>query len=234
MQVEKAIRISGKNLSAVLMPDFCPRCFWIKNNLKVPWQIFPGIFSTIDSYTKKMVHFYFEMTGNMPPWIPEVKDAIGLAKCLHWSKFQRFDKKTGITVSGMEDDVFLYKNDSRTIVDYKTAKYTKNQDKLLPLYEGQLNTYGWIEEGLGNDVRSDLLLIYCEPIAIPESDNFTEDGFKMPFAAKTLIIKKDNNVVRQALDIAANIVFGEMPNNTTECKDCEKFDQIIYSMGEGI
>ncbi|RLC19398.1 MAG: hypothetical protein DRH93_15600 [Deltaproteobacteria bacterium] len=227
MNDEKGIRISGKNLSAVLMPDFCPRCFWIKNNLQVPWEIFPGIFSSIDSYTKKMVHAAFEATNRPPEWIPEVKDAIGLAKTLHWTKFNRFDQKTGITVSGMEDDVFVYRNNSRTIVDYKTAKFTKNQDKLLPLYDGQLNMYAWIEEGLGNDIRGDLLLIYCEPITVPNLINFSNRGFKLPFEAKTLVIKKDNAVVRQALDIAAGIVFGEMPDRSDDCKDCGKLEVIM-------
>ncbi|RLC23038.1 MAG: hypothetical protein DRH93_08395 [Deltaproteobacteria bacterium] len=227
MNDEKGIRISGKNLSSVLMPDFCPTCFWIKNNMKVPWQIFPGIFSSIDAYTKKMVHLIFDETGNPPTWMPEIADALTYGKTLHWSKFKRFDTKTWITVSGMEDDVFIYRDKSRTIVDYKTAKYTKNQDKLLPLYEGQLNMYSWIEEGLGNEVRDDLPLIYCEPITDPLSTNYNGSGFSMPFEPKTLIVKKDREIVRRALDIAGDIVFGKMPELNPNCKDCQQLSDII-------
>ena len=37
------------------IPDFCPRCFWIKLHMrfKLPFKISPGIFSSIDSYLKK-------------------------------------------------------------------------------------------------------------------------------------------------------------------------------------
>ena len=38
------------------MPSFCPRCFWLQMHYKLPYQIFPGIFSNIDSYTKNLVH----------------------------------------------------------------------------------------------------------------------------------------------------------------------------------
>jgi hypothetical protein len=33
------------------MKGFCPRCFWISRRARLPWQIFPGIFSSIDSYS---------------------------------------------------------------------------------------------------------------------------------------------------------------------------------------
>ena len=46
----KPIRISAKNLGAVAMPGFCPRCFWIQMHAEgLPYQIFPGIFSSIDA-----------------------------------------------------------------------------------------------------------------------------------------------------------------------------------------
>jgi len=225
----KGLRISAKNLSAVLLPDFCPRCFWIKNNLKAPYQIFPGIFSSIDSYTKKMVHAIFDQTGSAPVWMPEIKKATGYIKTLHWTKFQRFDKKTGIVVSGMEDDIFSYKDGSRTIVDYKTAKYTKNQDKLLPLYDGQLNLYAYVEEGFGNEVREDLPLIYCEPLTDPDPINFTQTGFKMPFGAKTLIVKKDPALVREILDKVASFIFGLIPDKKQDCPDCKKLEVIMAS-----
>ena len=59
---EKQIRISAKNLGQLVLDDFCPRCFWLKLKLgfKLPFQIFPGIFSTIDSYSKKITWQYFD------------------------------------------------------------------------------------------------------------------------------------------------------------------------------
>ena len=55
------VRISARTLGAVALPDFCRRCFWIRLrvNNKLPFQIFPGIFSSIDSYNKRIVHLGF-------------------------------------------------------------------------------------------------------------------------------------------------------------------------------
>jgi len=43
--------ISAKNLGELAMPDFCPRCFWLKTHAKqLPFQIFPGdLHSSIDA-----------------------------------------------------------------------------------------------------------------------------------------------------------------------------------------
>jgi len=48
------LKISAKNLGATALEDFCPRCYWIKLKMgnRLPFQSFPGIFSSIDSYTK--------------------------------------------------------------------------------------------------------------------------------------------------------------------------------------
>ena len=54
----KEITISAKHLGNINLPDFCPRCFWLKMHTgwKLPYQTFPGIFSSIDSYTKKVTN----------------------------------------------------------------------------------------------------------------------------------------------------------------------------------
>ena len=54
------LQISAKDLGALAMKGFCPRCFWIQRRTRLPWQIFPGIFSSIDSYSKKVVHGQFD------------------------------------------------------------------------------------------------------------------------------------------------------------------------------
>ena len=51
------LRISAKALGELACADFCPRCFWLKLHARqLPFQIFPGIFSPIDAYTKRVVH----------------------------------------------------------------------------------------------------------------------------------------------------------------------------------
>lgn len=234
MKIMNEIRISAKNLGAIAMPNFCPKCFWIKNNIKkIPWQIFPGIFSSIDAYTKKMVHYIFDTTGKPPVWLPEIEDAVKYLKVPWHTKFFRKDTETGITVSGIMDDLFECKDGSRIIPDYKTAKFTKNADKLFPIYEVQLNMYSWIEEGFGSFVRPELPLIYCEPVTEPDKHLVDKNGFLMPFAVKTLIVKKNPVIVRDVLDKAAEIVFNPMPASSEDCKDCDAFNNITLASEVG-
>lgn len=41
------LRISAKTLGELACADFCSRCFWLKAKAKkLPFQIFPGIFSS--------------------------------------------------------------------------------------------------------------------------------------------------------------------------------------------
>jgi len=52
------LHIPAKILDELALPDCCPRCFWLKLKAqnRLPFQIFPGIFSSIDAYTKRVVH----------------------------------------------------------------------------------------------------------------------------------------------------------------------------------
>jgi hypothetical protein len=70
------LQISGKDLGALAMKGFCPRCFWISRRARLPWQIFPGIFSSIDSYSKKVVHGQFDKSG-MPGWLAPLGELKG-------------------------------------------------------------------------------------------------------------------------------------------------------------
>ncbi len=183
------IRISAKNLGEVALPDFCPRCFWIKllvhNSL--PYQIFPGIFSSIDSYSKKIVHGWFDEHKSSPPWLTSLGDLLAYRQPPHYSKFNIVDKENDILLTGSPDGVFIRSDHSHIIVDYKTAKYTAAQDKLYPMYETQLNGYAHIGEQCGLAPVSGLALIYTEPVtdqASASSDaNHRENGFAMGFVA---------------------------------------------------
>lgn len=220
MTKAKPIQISGKNLAALNMPDACPRCFWIKNTVKnLPFQMFPGIFASIDAYTKKSIHQYFDTHGQAPVWLPELKDAVRYLKVPHWSKFQRTDPSTGLVVTGVPDDLFECADSSLIIPDYKTAKYTDGQDKLLPIYIGQLNIYRWIHEGLGGKVRS-LPLVYCEPIT--DEVLFGGYGFAMQFKPKTVMVDMDEMIAPRLISRAHEILTGGIPERLKDCSDCEK------------
>ena len=182
---------------------FCPRCFWIERHYKLPYQGgFPGIFSSIDSYTKNIVERYFERNGRFPEWL----NGVGEAKRITHIKPSEFRATVGnITLTGIPDLIFQKSDNSFCIVDYKTARYTANQDELMPVYQIQLNGYAYIAEKLGDKPVKELYLVYFEP---PHSDRFleltakhtTNDGFEMPFKPHIHKISKNTNKIEKLLE----------------------------------
>lgn len=220
------IRISAKALGEVAMPDFCPKCFYIKlHTKKLPWQIFPGIFSSIDAYTKKVAHAWIEReAGNRPEFIDKLGVTAWL-KAPHWSKFTREYADIGITLSGGVDDLWLC-GDRVHIPDYKTAKYTANQDKLLPMYHTQLNSYAAIAEAVdGIPPVSGISLIYMEPqtdIPLPENA-----GFLMEFKPTFMELKLESETIPPLLEKVRKIYdMLSAPDGSSGCKDCEALNAI--------
>lgn len=235
--MSQQIRISAKNLGELAMPNFCPRCFWIKLHAgKLPFQIFPGIFSSIDSYTKKIIHCYFDDHECFPSWLGELGDLSGSKEPPHYSKFKIVDYASGATLWGTPDGIFTKRDGSHVIVDYKTAKYTGNQDKLMPMYEVQLNAYAVIGEksGIVKPV-SDLALIYMEPIthedAVADGTNHRHDGFAMGFSASVHKVELKPDMIPALLRKANEIYELEgPPDGCAECKDCESLVNLIGLM----
>lgn len=221
---DKPLQISGKNLAALCAPDACPRCFWIKNRVKLPYQTFPGIFSSIDSHVKNCVHSVFDATGRAPEWLPEFGDAVRYLPAPHWQKFKRVDPATGICVTGVVDDLLECADGSVIIPDYKTARYTDGQDKLLPVYGGQLNAYRWIHEGLGGRVRR-LALVYCEPQT--ETTILHGQGYALAFTPKTVPVAADDALVPALLVRAHEILTGPLPAAQGGCDECEKLGALV-------
>lgn len=226
------IKISAKNLGVVGLEDFCPRCFWIKlkTSNKLPWQSFPGIFSSIDAYTKRAIHFIIDsMKDNPfmePDWLKEMGSIIGYDPIKHWSKNLYEDKKSGITISGVPDDILVRQDGSKVIVDWKTSVYSKNQDALMPVYVVQINVYAI----LSGTSETDLYLVYMEPQTAQEyvSGNTTGDGFKIGFGAKVIPVENNRSVVRNALSTTREIYEMQAPpSGRYGCKECESLDKIM-------
>jgi len=84
------IRISGKDLGGLPLDMNCLRCFWVSRKAlaRLPYQISPGIFSAIDSYTKKIVHGWFDRNDAAPTWLGEHGVLRAYIDPPHFSKFQ--------------------------------------------------------------------------------------------------------------------------------------------------
>jgi CRISPR/Cas system-associated exonuclease Cas4 (RecB family) len=228
------IKISAKNLGALALPGFCPRCFWITLHCpKLPFQIFPGIFSSIDSYTKKVTNLHFELHNRLPSWLKGLSVQARPVKVPHHSKFKVLHEETDIVLNGMPDEILQKEDGSFLILDYKTAKYTKAQDSLLPLYQVQLNAYAYIGKRNGFDPIAGLALVYMEPqtdIAIDDlSSVIQEDGFLMEFGGHILEINiNDEESIPPLLREVRRICDQPVPPEGNDgCKDCMLLEELL-------
>lgn len=228
------IRISAKNLGSVALPDFCPRCFWVnlKLGFRLPFQIFPGIFSSIDSYNKRIVHSWFDKYNKAPKWLEEIEGLTSYIEPPHYSKFNRFISDFNILLTGSPDGVFIKSDNSYVIADYKTAKYTGTQDKLFPMYETQLNAYAYIADEYGLKPVSNLILIYMEPITSQDYASSDEvhktDGFLLNFSANihNVDIKTEKllPLFKKVKDLSE---LESPPEGTSGCENCNRLNEII-------
>jgi len=228
------IRISGKNLGALALTSFCPRCFWLRMHCgdKLPYQIFPGIFSSIDSFSKRVTNVYYEKLGVVPEWLQEFGDLTKPVKSPHHSHFFVVDPETNIHLTGVPDEVFQRTDGSYFIADYKTARFTDHQDRLLPLYEVQLNSYAYIGNRSELDPVSGIGLVYYEPQTELDTEGLdevvTKDGFRMPFAGKLLELQlQPDKIIPPLLRKVRQIYDKAVPDKARSCVDCERLDTLI-------
>ena len=137
--------ISATELGQYGSSRFCLHCAWVRLHVKpLPFQSFPGIFSTIDRYNKFIVQNHFDRENALPVWLKDLGEVGSYINPPHWSKFQVTHDDTGVTVRGEADGIFKMSDDSYTIVDYKTSKYSPAQRGMYSNYEVQLNAYAYI------------------------------------------------------------------------------------------
>jgi hypothetical protein len=224
--LDQPFTISAKTLGQLALPGYCPRCFWLATNAdKLPFQIFPGIFSAIDSYGKNVVHGWFDRYGKAPQWLEPLGKIQTYRNPPHYTKFGLRDEATSILLRGTPDGIFLMQDGSYTIIDYKTAKFTAYQDDLFPMYEAQLNAYAYIGERLDLKPVSKLALVYTEPITDSatraDDSNLTPEGFQMGFRARILEVDIKPDLVPRLLRTAADVLCSTSPPAGVEgCKDC--------------
>jgi RecB family exonuclease len=152
---------------------------------------------------------------------------------IHWSKFFYEDPKTRIALRGTPDDVFRKPDGTHHIVDYKTAKVTKTQDELLPLYLVQLNVYAYIGNMRKEFPTTELSLIYVEPLTEIPSTEFdqvmSDSGFALNFmATRKKVELKPRAWIEELLAKAREIYErSRPPAGRKGCKDCELLEGLM-------
>src|SRR5579859_7483217 len=99
-------QLSAKTLGQMSLPTFCGRCFWLRvHNPQMPFQVFPSIFSSIDTFSKRVTNLYFERHGRLPNWFKPIGLDAQPLEAPHWSKFNYTDRGTNIKVTGTADEI---------------------------------------------------------------------------------------------------------------------------------
>ena len=137
-----------------------------------------------------------------------------------------------ILLTGAADGILKLADGTIAVIDYKTAKYTANQDALLPMYEAQLNGYALIAEHLGMGTVSKLALMYAEPVTDEDTARIDtirlSDGFNMPLAVAIHEAPLEPSKLRRLFRQARKIFdVPEAPKRRQGCKDCEKLDNLM-------
>ena len=235
--VVSTLRISAKNLGQLALGSFCPRCLWIRlrRGGKFPYAVFPGIFSSIDSYSKRVTALHVERNGRLPPWFGELGVEGTPLPSLHHSKFWFLDAGTDVVLTGVPDEVIRLGDGRLFIADYKTARFTDAQDELLPMYQTQLNGYAWIAEGLGMGRVAGLGLVYYEPatkIGSEDGSLIEAEGFLMRFRANVVPVALDTATIPPLIRRARETFdMPEVPPGREGCGDCRLLDALVAATG---
>ncbi|MDG7042944.1 MAG: PD-(D/E)XK nuclease family protein [Nitrososphaerota archaeon] len=166
----------------------------------------------------------------MPSWL----GGIGDVKTLVEVPQRGYSITRGsITITGIPDQPFQRNDGSYGIFDYKTAKYSAGQDRLMPIYNVQLNGYAYMMEELGMKPVNSLYLVYFEPPSLDEfekmvGEGINKEGFEMPFRPVIHEITRNFKMVEELLQKAIKIYnLNKPPNGRTGCPDCKRLNELI-------
>jgi hypothetical protein len=226
------IRVSPRVLGKMKTAKFCPRCFWFQIGLgfRLPFDMpMAGIMYNLDRFEKKLVETHFESKKAAPSWLAKLRCT---ATVQFPAKMTMEFPEYGLTLVGMPDAVFLKKDGSLFLVDYKTAKVKPDGDPFMPCYETQLLGYARLLEANGVGKVSEAALIYFDNCCADYYDEplclLTEDGMNIPFAVKIHPVSIDPNSLEPFLkEFRAYADMLLPPDGREGCKDCERLERLL-------
>lgn len=232
-------RISGKHLGEFNQVAYCPRCVWLKLRLqyRLPYQVFPGIFSSIDAYTKRVVQHFLDHEG-LPGWLSDLGDIVGYRPAPSFQTFCIDEPEFGVHLTGAPDAILVHADGSHLIIDYKTSRFTKGQDSLRPIYDGQLNAYAWIAERTGYAPVTKLALVYMEPMTTGrdagDPENHRPVGFAMAFRPHIEVVEIQPGLVPRLLRAARETYdVPSAPAARRGCRDCTRVENVASLLRAG-
>lgn len=231
--------LSARALGSLALPDACERCFWLHQKIGTPSMLFPGIFSSIDSYSKKVVQAALEWHQHLPHWFEQFGLRGDPLQPTHYSWFKINTGHGSLQLNGMPDEILHTPDGSLIIIDYKTARF-KPDDPLRPLYEVQLNVYARIAENLAQPragypfpCRVQALgLLYYDPLTDKVSpEKLNTRGFLMEFHAYWVSIDRCDARIDELLARAWHILSQPTPPmGNPNCKTCQAYQAIAKAL----
>lgn len=254
----KELRISAKALG-MAREGFCPRCFWLRLHAqRMPYQVFPAVFSLIDSYVKRETSAAFSRGGRAPALLGELGLKVaGCEKAPQAARFRVRDEASGVTLTGTPDAVFRLRDGSRVIADYKTSRSFDRPGGLSRVYEVQLNAYAYIaQHGRHLPGVSALWLVYIypdypgageqpveEPCAQPRQPDepaaqtnlpLPPPEFRMRFSSRVVPVALQPEIITPLLEKAKELwQMPAPPPGNPGCIDCQALGALMSLLHDG-
>jgi CRISPR/Cas system-associated exonuclease Cas4 (RecB family) len=221
----KNFRLSRSKIALFLE---CPRCFFIDNKLGTARP--PGFPFALNSAVDALLKKEFDMhraNGTAHPLMKQYGvDAVPFAhKDMDtWREVfkgvQAAHKKTGFTVSGAVDDIWVNPKDELIVVDYKS---TSKDEKIEALdkewqdgYKRQMEIYQWLLRQNGFKVSDTGYFVYANA----GKDKKAFDGV-LEFEVTLVPYKGDDSWIEKALlDIKQCLDSDAIPEPDSECDYC--------------
>jgi len=208
----------------------CPRCFYLDNKLGIKRPDTPPflINSAVDAQLKREFDFH-RANGSKHALQEEYGiDAIPAKheKIDEWREnfvgVQFVDKKTGMTIAGAIDDLWINSEGEYIVVDYKATAKDKPITELDPessfhdSYKKQMEVYQWLLRKNGLKVSNIGYFVYCTG----KRDQKSFDGV-IEFNIKLIPYKGDDSWVERAITDAHKCLNNDqIPPCTPTCDYC--------------
>ncbi len=127
------------------------------------------------------------------------------------------DEKTGITLMGALDDLFVTSDGLYAPLDFKTRGFPRKENT-HEYYQHQMDIYSFLLEKNSLPPAEFAILVFYHPIGVDEKHNviFNPDTVKVPV---------DRNRGEKIFLDAAECVLGDKPEPSKDCAFCEWLDK---------
>jgi len=238
------IRITARDLGQVLLDDFCERCFWFTKKFPLSqkhpfFSPMPGIVSQADSYIKRVVSSHLQQAGSLPLWLSEALREAFSTLNFHQLQFVKPNRwrfpllSDRCVLLGEPDAIWEFPDGRWFIADYKMASLSQTQERLLPLYQAQLNAYAYLAKKLQEKDIAGLALVYFEPehssqvLNDPDLLKRTEGQLMLGFRCKAVPVEIETPAWLETLcERVFNILSSpEPPKGRQGCQACQAMSE---------